>query len=121
MPGHWVTDHPERLPARLRQERSLSEPARPVYYPRACSRSITTCTLYLRLLDQAHAVATYLIADEMEPDADDDRDALERAADHVAVLAGYQGADACDVSDALWRGLRKRMGVPDQHAPSLTE
>lgn len=66
--------------------------------------------LYLRLLDQAHAVATYhqdLIANDLAP-GDDDRDAMERAADHVAWLAGYRGSDANTISDMLWRGLRDK-------------
>src|SRR4029077_8044024 len=72
--------------------------------------------LYLRLLDQAHAVATYhqhlIDCDLAPPGGGDDRDALECAADHVAQLAGYSGVEANDVSDVLWRGLRKRMGRP---------
>lgn len=82
--------------------------------------------LYLRLMDQAHAVATYLISNDLAPEPcvtrnDDDRDALERAADHVAALAGYQGVDAHYVSDMLWRGLRDRMRVPERYQLSLTE
>lgn len=83
--------------------------------------------LYLRLIDQAYAVATYLVGNELAPgpyaalDGDDDRDALERAADHVAVLAGYAGVDANDVSDALWRGLRVKMCQPQRYELSLAE
>lgn len=85
--------------------------------------------LYLRLRDQAHAVATYLIEHELAPgpcvtphgDSDDDRDVLERAADHVTALAGYQGVDAHYVSDMLWRGLRDKMRVPERYQLSLTE
>lgn len=79
--------------------------------------------LYVRLIDQAYAVATYLIGNDLTatPDSDDDRDALERAADHVAALAGYQGVDANNISDALWRGLRLKMPQPGRYEFSLTE
>lgn len=84
--------------------------------------------LYLRLLDQAHAVATYLIEHDLAPrpyanhfNGADDRDALERAADHVAILAGYTGTDATCVSDTLWRGLRFMLRVPARQRLSLVE
>lgn len=67
--------------------------------------------LYLRLLDQAHAVATYhqhLIDSDLAPGDSDDRSALECAADHVAMLAGYRGTDANTISDMIWRGLRDK-------------
>lgn len=83
--------------------------------------------LYLRLMDQAYAVATYLITNDLAPepcatrDSDDDRDSLERAADHVTALAGYEGIDAHYVSDALWRGLQVKMRAPQRYQLSLTE
>jgi hypothetical protein len=78
---------------------------------------------YLRLVDQAHAVATYhqhLIDGDLAPGDDDDRSALECAADHVAQLAGYRGADANAVSDMLWRSLRAMQNAPRQVSTSST-
>jgi hypothetical protein len=74
--------------------------------------------LYLGLIGQAYAVATYLIRSASRG-AGDARDAMRRAADHVTALAGYQGDDANNVSDALWHGLRVKMHQPQRYELSL--
>lgn len=67
--------------------------------------------LYLRLIGQAYAVATYLTT----LGGEDGHDPMRRAADHVAALAGYEGNDARDVSDALWHGLRVKTCKPQRY------
>lgn len=67
-----------------------------------------------RLVDQAQPLALYLVEHAVRPsDPEDDRSALEIAADYVANFAGYRGGDEAHVSDVIWRGLRDRFGVKE--------
>jgi len=70
--------------------------------------------LYLQLLAQAHAVATYL--DDRDLTGPCDGDLLKLSAEHVAALAGYVGADALDVAEALRHGLLVKRRQPQRYA-----
>lgn len=71
-----------------------------------------------RLVDQAQPLALYLIEHAVRPSGpEDDRSALEIAADYVATLAGYHGGDEATVSDAIWRGLRQRLDIKEGGLP----
>jgi hypothetical protein len=84
----------------------------------------------VRLVEQAFAVVSFVeetfgprdeLADAGLGGDDDDRDLLERVADHVASLNGYEDTDRSSVSDMIWRGLRDRLGVKSPSVVSLTE
>lgn len=79
--------------------------------------------LYCRLTDQAFAIVKFIeasgLVDHVAATEDDDRDLLERAADHVATLNGYQATST--VSDAIWRMLKQRMNIPEKYERSLVE
>jgi hypothetical protein len=71
-----------------------------------------------RLVDQAQPLALYLIEHDVRPsDPEDDRSALEVAADYVANLAGYHGGDEAIVSGAIWRGLHHRLDIKEGCLP----
>lgn len=82
---------------------------------------------YREMTEQAVAIVTFVRecgAEFVFGDASDDRDLLERAADHVATLNGYITATLptfSTVSDTILRLLKKRLDVKEPTSVSLTE
>jgi hypothetical protein len=61
------------------------------------------------LIDQAYVLAHYLMTHEVTGTDEDERDPVERACDHVAMLAGYRDEDAYWVSGDLGALVRRRL------------
>lgn len=66
--------------------------------------------LYRCLVQEATALASYLIQYEIDPTCEA-YDPIDRAVDHVAALNGYTDEDAVHVASIIWPEVAKRCGV----------